>query len=114
MTDEQALEILQQDHPKNKDEFFRALAYAAVKFHERCWKVYNPETFSDSYSLSQGMKVHLGIRYSDGSRGRVDGKVAYDVRHKWKLEIDSSSKNIYTHDAVIEKWMPYPDYPNDN
>ncbi len=110
MTDEQAIKILHQNTPRSKREYFEALIHAVKRLEECSWKPYDPETFSDSYSLSQGMKVHLGIRYSDGSRGRVDGKVAYDIRHNWKLEIDSSAKNIYTRDAVIEKWMPYPDY----
>ena len=110
MTDEQALKILNSKHVENKTEFLQAIYHAVGKLAEYGWRTYDPETFSDSYSLSQGMKVHLGIRYSDGSRSRVDGKVAYDIRHKWKLEIDSTAKNIYTRDAVIEKWMPYPDY----
>ena len=114
MTDEHALSILIQDNPKDKVAYFQSLIHAINKLKTFCWRSYDPKTFGDTYTLSQGMKVHLGIRYSDGSCGCVDGKVTYDVKHMWKLELDSRARNLYTRDAVIEKWMPYPDYTDED
>ena len=57
-----------------------------------------------------GMRVILGIRFDDGSRDSINGCVLFDMEKGFYLTIDHRYKNRYTENAVIEKWMKYPDY----
>lgn len=104
MTDKEALEIILK--ADNTDAWFDAV-YVAVKRLEDCqWHDY----VENDYRLNFGMKVILGIRYDDGSRGSIDGYVMYDTEKGYYLMIDHNHRNSYTENAVIEKWMKYPKY----
>lgn len=109
MNDEKALKILNSD-VESKQDYIQALFHAIQRLNEQCWHTYDPETFGNTYTMGQGLKVLLGIRYSDGSRGCVEGIAVPDVMKIRKLVIQHQARNLYTADAVIEKWMVFPDY----
>lgn len=112
MNDQEALKVL-SGHPKSIDEYTQALFVAIKRLKECQWYPYDPDTFADVYRPSFGMKVILGIRYADGSCGSVDGIVVYDPMKQWRLAVACNCRNTHTDSAVIEKWMPYPDYNGD-
>lgn len=110
MTDQEALKILSSKHIKNPEEFVMAVFTAAKRLEACQWYPYDPDTFAEVHLPSFGMRVILGIRYDDGSRGSVDGIVVYDVMKQWKLVVAKDSRSRYTDSAVIEKFMKYPQY----
>ena len=109
MTDKEALEILLKDNG-DMDSFFDAVAVATVRLKDCQWHDYNPEEFKNRLGNAFGSRVILGIRYDDGSRDSVNGYVMYSMDNGYYLAIDYKYKNHYTENAVIEKWMKYPDY----
>lgn len=110
MTDQEALKILSGKHIKDQEEFVMAVFTAAKRLETCQWYPYDSDTFAEVYRPSFGMKMILGIRYEDGSRGSVDGLVVYDVTKQWKLVVAKDSRSRYTDSAVIEKFMKYPQY----
>ena len=110
MTDTEALEILYAKHIGDMDAYCEAIYVAAERLEECQWKDYNPKTFGRDYRITFGSRMILGIRYDDGSRGSVNGFVMYSMDKGYYLVIDAKDVNIYTENAVIEKYMKYPNY----
>lgn len=110
MSDKEALDILGGKKQKNMDSWCKAISVAAKRLNECQWHDYNPETFDKDCRIAFGSSVILGIRYSDGSKGSVGGFVNYDMQKGYFLCIDVKERSYLTDNAVIEKWMKYPDY----
>lgn len=115
MTDTEALDILAmrgayKNRPAPTEKFLDAVVHATKRLEECQWRDYDPETFGRDYRVTFGSKMILGIRYDDGSKGSVAGFVMYSMEKGYYLVIDVKDANIYTENAVIEKYMKYPDY----
>lgn len=110
MTDTEALKILSAKHISDMDAYCEAIYIAAKRLEECQWRDYNPEIFARDYRVTFGSKVILGIRYCDGSKGSVSGFVNYDMQKGYYLCMDAEHKSYLTDNAVIEKYMKYPDY----
>lgn len=106
MTDSKALNIIAKGKIDDIAEWSEAVYIAAKKLEECQWYDY----IDGDCRLRFGMRVILGIRFDDGSRDSINGFVMYDMEKGFYLAIDSHYKNHYTENAVIEKWMKYPDY----
>ena len=110
MTDTEALKILSAKHIEDMDAYCEAICVAAKKLEECQWRDYEPERFRSDWRMAFGSKVILGIRYSDGSKGSLSGFVNYDKQKGFYLCMDAEHKSYFTKNAVIEKYMKYPDY----
>lgn len=110
MTDTEALKILSAKHIDDMDIYCEAIYIAAKRLEECQWRDYEPERFGSDWRMAFGSKVILGIRYSDGSKGSVSGFVNYDTQKGFYLCMDAEHKSYLTENAVIEKYMKYPDY----
>ena len=110
MTDKEALNILAKAKIDDIDAWSKAIYIAAKRLEECQWHDYIEGSFHNNYLFDFGMRVILGIRYDDGSRGTVGGYVVYDMDKGYYLAIDHKDKSYLTDNAVIEKWMKYPDY----
>lgn len=110
MTDTEALKVLSAKHIDDMDVYCEAIYIAAKRLEECQWRDYNHETFSRDFRNTFGSKMILGIRYSDGSRGSVSGFVHYDMDKGYYLCMDKEHQSYLTKNAIIEKYMKYPDY----
>lgn len=111
MTDREALEIISKVKMDDLEAWSEAIYVAAKRLEECQWHDYIEGSSYNNYLFGNfGMKVILGIRYDDGSRDTVNGRVMYDMDKGYYLAIDHKYRNRYTENAVIEKWMKYPDY----
>ena len=110
MTDFEALKVLSTKPVADMDTYFEALAVAGKKLQECQWRGYEHREFGWGYDFTFGSKVILGIRYDDGSKGSVNGHVLYSMDNGHYLVIDKNEQNYYTDNAVIEKFMKFPDY----
>lgn len=110
ISDKEALDILSGKKKKDMDLWCQAITVAAKRLQDCQWHDYNPETFARDYRVTFGSKVILGIRYDDGSKGSVSGFVNYDMQKGYYLCMDAEHKSYFTENAVIEKYMKYPDY----
>lgn len=106
MTDKEALDIICNKNIDDIGALSEAIYIAAKRLEECQWHDYA----EDDYRLNLATRVILGIRYDDGSRGSVDGCVMYDIEKGHYLVIDRNHRNHFNENAVIEKWMKYPDY----
>ena len=110
MTDKEALDILINAKIDDIEAWSEAICIAVKRLNECQWHDYIEGSYSNNYLFSFGRRMILGIRYDDGSRGTVSGHVMYDMDKGYYLEIDHEEKNYLTNNAVIEKYMKYPDY----
>lgn len=110
MTDREALEIISKTKIDDIDAWYEAVYIAAKRLEEYQWREYDDKKLNCDYRTTFGSKVILGIRYSDGSKGSVGGFVNYDMQKGYYLCINAEEKSYLTKNAVIEKWMKYPDY----
>lgn len=106
MTDKEALDIIVKAKIDDIDAWSEAIYIAAKRLEECQWHDY----VENDKRLNFGMRAILGIRYDDGSCGSIDGYVMYNMEKGFYLAIDHNHRNHYTENAVIEKWMRYPDY----
>lgn len=106
MTDKEALEIICKTKIDDIDAWSKAIYIAAKRLEKFQWHDY----VDGDCRFRFGMRVILGIRYDDGSRDSINGYVMYDMEKGHYLAIDHNYRNRYNENAVIEKWMEYPDY----
>lgn len=108
LNDQEAIAILRKAKVEDIQEFSAAVAYAGNRLIDLQWHDY---VVNDPKLPRFGAKVILGIKYTDGSKGSVDGIALYnDKTNERYLDIVPEHKNMYTDGAVIEKWMKYPEY----
>lgn len=107
MTDQEALAIFRNEKDVDMNLLSQSVYIAAKRLEECQWHDYAKDG-SDAYRF--GQRVILGVRYEDGSKGSVDGYVNYSKEKGLHLALDPRCKNYLTDNAVIEKWMKYPDY----
>ena len=106
MTDKDALDIIAGAKIGDINALSEAIYIAAKRLEECQWHDY----VAGDLRLRLDMNVILGIRFDDGSRTSINGCVLFDMEKGFYLTIDHRYKNCYTENAVIEKWMKYPDY----
>ena len=106
MTDRETLDVIAKRKITNIDMWLEAVLIAAKRLEECQWHDY----VENDCRFRLGMDVILGIRYDDGSKGSVNGYVMYDEERGSYLTVDYRYKNRYNENAIIEKWMKYPDY----